>query len=192
MQVVKYLPLLMGSALLLSACAPTQNGRSMQKINDVSHTETEVLRAYGAEHAYVLGPAFLKSEGRCSEIDFLKFVSTKYAEAEDIINVRMEESSSKSGMEVTYSCKYSGLAVAYKSMTAEEAKAWKQALPKPEVKEEQEEGGFFSFGNKKGKTQAAKPAARPAAAPVAEQPAEQPAEDAQAEQPAADDEYYTR
>lgn len=123
----KMLLLASASAAVLMACAPAQKGRSLTKINDIAHTESASIVAYGAEHATILGIAFLKADGRCSEVDFFKFVSTKYAEADDIINVRMEETSSKSGMEVTYSCKYSGLAVAYTPMSVEEAAAWAEA-----------------------------------------------------------------
>lgn len=107
----------------LSGCA-TVSTTKVDKMNDISHKETTQIRAYGGLKAVVLGPVFFKQDGPCSEVDFVKFVSSKKPEAKDIYRVRMEFHQEKNGMVEKQYCKYSGLAIDYVAISPEETSKW--------------------------------------------------------------------
>ena len=118
--------LLLVSAVAMSAfcgCAAFSS-TNVEKMNDISHKETTQIRAYGGLKAVVLGPVFFKQDGPCSEVDFVKFVSSKKPEAKDIYRVRMEFHQEKNGMVEKQYCKYSGLAIDYVAISPEETSKW--------------------------------------------------------------------
>ena len=133
----------------LSGCA-TVSTTKVDKMNDISHKETTQIRAYGGLKAVVLGPVFFKQDGPCSEVDFVKFVSSKKPEAKDIYRVRMEFHQEKNGMVEKQYCKYSGLAIDYVAITPEETSKWVNvyadgpvALPVPEMQGPEASNGLF-------------------------------------------------
>ena len=118
--------LLLVSAVAMSAfcgCAAFSS-TNVETMNDIAHKETTQIRAYGGLKAVVLGPVFFKQDGPCSEVDFMKFVSSKKPEAKDIYRVRMEFHQEKNGMVEKQYCKYSGLALDYVAITPEESEKW--------------------------------------------------------------------
>ena len=118
--------LLLASAVAMSAfcgCAAFSS-TNVEKMNDISHKETTQIRAYGGLKAVVLGPVFFKQDGPCSEVDFVKFVSSKKPEAKDIYRVRMEFHQEKNGMVEKQYCKYSGLALDYVAISPDETAKW--------------------------------------------------------------------
>ena len=117
---------LLASAVAMSAfcgCAAFSS-TNVEKMNDIGHKETTQIRAYGGLKAVVLGPVFFKQDGPCSEVDFVKFVSSKKPEAKDIYRVRMEFHQEKNGMVEKQYCKYSGLALDYEAISPDETAKW--------------------------------------------------------------------
>ena len=118
--------LLLASAVAMSAfcgCAAFSS-TNVEKMNDIKHRETTQIRAYAGLKAVVLGPVFFKQDGPCSEVDFVKFVSSKKPEAKDIYRVRMEFHQEKNGMVEKQYCKYSGLALDYVAISPDETAKW--------------------------------------------------------------------
>ena len=107
----------------LSGCA-TVSTTKVDKMNDIEHKEQTEIHAFGGLKAVVLGPVFFKQDGPCSEVDFVKFVSSKKPEAKDIYRVRMEYHQEKNGMVEKQYCKYSGLALDYVAISPEETAKW--------------------------------------------------------------------
>lgn len=118
------LPLVAAATLILNGCALVRT-TNVEKINDISHKESTEIHAYGGEHTVILGSGFFKQEGACSEVDFLRFITGKYPEAQDVIRVRMEHHKDTKAGKVTEYCKYSGIAIAYKDLSIEETAKWK-------------------------------------------------------------------
>jgi hypothetical protein len=106
-----------------SGCA-TVSTTKVDKINDIKHEENTEVRAFGGLKTVVLGPVFFKQDGPCSEVDFFKFVNSKMPEAKDLYRIRMEFHQEKNGMVEKQYCKYSGLAVNYVEISADEAAKW--------------------------------------------------------------------
>ncbi|MCL4103431.1 MULTISPECIES: hypothetical protein [unclassified Fibrobacter] len=139
---IKALLLAALSTLMLSGCAliKSNNTKVISPIEPVSNAAFE---AYGNERIDVLGMAATKADGPCSAVEFFKFITKLYPDADDMINVHMEETEITKGSTKTYSCKYSGLAIAYTPLTLNESIAWKKSeqveekpLPvKTEIKE---------------------------------------------------------
>lgn len=114
------------SAALLSGCALIR-GNNTEEINIIQQASTDNFEAYGAEKINVLGMASMKAETRCSAVDFFNYVVETIPEAEDMINVRMEEYTVTSGKDTKYSCKYTGLAISYTPLSLAESMSWKKA-----------------------------------------------------------------
>ncbi len=124
MKKIVLLPLIAASTLVFNGCALVRTVNT-EKINDISHKESAEIHAYGGERTEILGTVFFKQDGACSEVDFMKFVTTKIPNAQDLIRVRMEHHKDTKGDKVTEYCKYSGLAIAYKDISVEETAKWK-------------------------------------------------------------------
>lgn len=123
---LKNLFLTVASIAMLWGCAQTRTNSSETIGNLNSHRKT-TFEALGAEKITILGMATSKMDARCSAIDFFEYAVTKYPDADDMLNVRMEESISAKGRDTTYSCKYSGLAISYTPLTVAESKVWNSA-----------------------------------------------------------------
>lgn len=111
--------ILLACALFFSSCAMSRIDNNTRDIT--YHNRTNIVN-YGAEHAKIIGPVFLETNAKCSDIDFFKNANGKDPRIDDIINVKMEEYQSAATR--SYSCKYSGLAVSYESLSVEEAAEW--------------------------------------------------------------------
>lgn len=132
----KVLLLALISILMLSGCALIKSSNE-QNFNTIASIGSANFEAYGAEKVDVLGMAATKVDGRCSAVDFFEYITKIYPNADDMINVRMEETEIKQGVVASYSCEYSGLAVAYTPLSLDEAKKWQKpkdvAPNQPEV-----------------------------------------------------------
>jgi len=122
------------SVLVLSGCALIKSSNE-EKINTITPIGSAKIEAYGAERIDVLGMVATKVESRCSAVEFFKYINKIYPEADDMIDVSMEETTITKGAAQSYSCKYSGLAISYTPMTLDETKKWypKKVEEKPKV-----------------------------------------------------------
>ena len=113
------------SAVAIEGCASSTSVR-VTEIDQYSHPQDVRIRAFSASNMQTLGPVFIKTEDRCSVSDVAKAAVAKYKNVSDIVNIRMEETEIQNGPNNTsYSCKYSALAVNYKSISPEEFLKWK-------------------------------------------------------------------
>lgn len=111
------------SALMLSGCALISNNSSTN-IASIDNKQAANFEAYGIERMDVLGMVAYKDDKRCSAVDFLKQAVKAYPEADDVIDVTMEETELTRGAKKQFSCKYSGLAVSYTPLNLVDGKAW--------------------------------------------------------------------
>lgn len=111
------------SVLMLSGCALIKSNNN-KDINVINPTGEAKYEAFGAERMEVLGMVATNVETRCSAVEFFKYTTKVYPNADDMINVRMEETEVKKGSATSYSCKYSGLAVSYTPLSIKEAQQW--------------------------------------------------------------------
>ena len=112
------------SAVAFEGCASSTSVR-VTEIDQYSHPQDVRIRAFTASNMQTLGPVFIKTEDRCSVSDIAKAATAKYKNVSDIVNIRMEETEIQNGANTSYSCKYSALAVNYKSITPEEFQKWR-------------------------------------------------------------------
>ncbi|MCQ2059979.1 MAG: hypothetical protein MJY47_00105 [Fibrobacter sp.] len=128
---IKFLLIALTSTLLLSGCAISKSNRT-QEINPINPVGTSGFSAYGMERIDVLGMGSWESDKRCSAVDFFKYLTKEYPEADDMINVRMEEFTIKEGNDVSHSCKYSGIAIAYTPLDLTEGSSWAESKATPQ------------------------------------------------------------
>jgi len=130
---MKGLLLALTSVLMLSGCALIKKN-NVQEISTITPVATADFEAYGAEHMDVLGMVATTVDSRCSAVEFFKYVTKLFPEADDMIDIRMEETETQKGAVTTYSCKYTGLAVSYTPLSLADAQKWMKAKKKsPEV-----------------------------------------------------------
>ena len=113
------------SAIALDGCALSSTSVRVTEIDKYSHPQDVRIRAFSASNMQTLGPVFIKTEDRCSVSDVAKAAVAKYKNVSDIVNIRMEETEVKNAGNSSFSCKYSALAVNYKSINPEEFLKWK-------------------------------------------------------------------
>lgn len=118
------LSLAFASIMAFEGCA-SQSSIRVTEINSYNHAQSAHVRIQGAANMQILGPVFVKTENRCVVSDVVKAATAKYKNVSDLVNIRMEETSNQTSTNTTYSCKYSALAVNYKSVSPEELRAWK-------------------------------------------------------------------
>lgn len=123
---IKALLLAALSTLMLSGCALIKSNNT-KVISPIEPASTADFEAFGQERMDVLGLAATKADGPCSAVEFFKYITKIYPDADDMINVHMEETEITKGSAKTYSCKYSGLAVAYTPLTLAESTNWKKS-----------------------------------------------------------------
>lgn len=129
------------ASFVLFGCAGTRIDFHEKDLNHQSRTS---IVNYGAERAKIIGPVFYEETGECSRISFYRYVVSQNPKADDVIDIKMEEFK-KSWLT---SCRYSGLAVSYESLSADEALIWKSAgdsiavYPKDKEKSIVEQRGF--------------------------------------------------
>lgn len=123
------------STLMLSGCALIKSNNT-QVINPIDPVGGAAFEAYGSEKLEVLGMAATKTDSRCSAVEFFKYLTKVYPDVDDMINVRMEETEITKGSAKSYTCKYSGLAVAYTPLSLSESIAWKNSEKVNEPKSE--------------------------------------------------------
>lgn len=111
---------------------------------DLNHQNRTNIIGYGAEHAKIIGPVFFDETGPCSRISFYRHVVEQNSKVDDIIDIKMEALRTN----FVDRCSYSGLAVSYESLSAEEAMAWRASadtiaiFPKDKEKEIIEKRGL--------------------------------------------------
>jgi len=147
------------SAIALEGCASSTTVR-VTEIDKYSHPQDVRIRAFSASNMQTLGPVFIKTEDRCSVSDIAKAAIAKYNTTSDLVNIRMEETEVKDGVNSSFSCKYSALAVNYKSISPEEFLKWKD---------------FFAMNNVAPDSTVDEPAV-PQEVPEEQQPVEEPTE----------------
>lgn len=177
------------AVMTFEGCASSSSVR-VTELNTIQHNQDGTLRSFGAANMRSIGPVLAKIDAECSVSDLFRVAKQSYPEASDVINIRMEETTIKKGNQTTYSCKYSGLAVIYKSITPQEEAAWKALLAQTAPAEQpKEESGFSLFSsNNKSANNGSKPAASQAPAPA---PAPQPAAEPDAEEPSTSNEAFS-
>ena len=164
------------SAVAFEGCASSTSVR-VTEIDQYSHPQDVRIRAFSASNMQTLGPVFIKTEDRCSVSDIAKAATAKYKNVSDIVNIRMEETEIKNGPNSSFSCKYSALAVNYKSISPEEFLRWK---------------AFFDANNANSESTVEEPVAQQEV-PQEQQPVENTTEQVEENNSqAANEAYYTR
>lgn len=126
------------SAVALEGCASATSVH-VTEIDSYNHPQNVRIRAFSAANMQTLGPVFIKTEDRCSVSDVAKAAVAKYKNVSDLVNIRMEETEVRNAGNSSFSCKYSALAVNYKSINPEEFMKWKDFFAMNNANSEQTE-----------------------------------------------------
>lgn len=125
------------AALYFSACAGMVQQSSESTTYSVKYGYAEKqkgqLDMFGATSYEVVKPVTWSEKRPCSVVNFVAEVTADGSTLHDVINIRAEQTNKTKDGNTTYSCRYWGLGVRYKNITAEQAKEWVAIHAKPAV-----------------------------------------------------------
>ena len=130
---------LYGCAIPVVQAQPAPKKDSAVRTEKYGYVDRQIatMRNYGVSTYEIVAPVAWEDKHKCSVLDFVTYATIESDKNgfQDVINIRAEELCKTTDGDKKCSCKYWGLGIRYRMLTASEAKEAKEAAAATEMAE---------------------------------------------------------